>query len=68
MLLTRARYETVIWVPRGSVAATPFHDPTRDAATYDAIAAFLEACGARPLAHPLAAHAAPQDEAPALLL
>ena len=68
VLLTRARYETVIWVPRGSVAATPFHDPTRDAATYDAIAAFLEACGARPLAHPLAAHAAPQDEAPALLL
>jgi hypothetical protein len=49
VLLTRARYETVIWVPRGSPADDPFHDATRDAATYDAIAAFLLACGARPL-------------------
>ena len=26
VLLTRARYETIIWVPRGSAAADPFHD------------------------------------------
>jgi hypothetical protein len=50
VLLTRARYETVIWVPEGSRAGDPFHDPTRDAARYDAIAGFLLACGARPLA------------------
>jgi hypothetical protein len=49
VLLTRARCETVIWVPRGSSRDDAFHDPTRDAATYDAIAAFLLACGARPL-------------------
>jgi hypothetical protein len=49
VLLTRARYETVIWVPRGSDPADPFHDPTRDAARYDAVADFLLACGARPL-------------------
>lgn len=64
VLLTRARYETVIWVPRGSARGTPFHDPTRDAATYDAIADFLEACGAVPLT----ADAPVRDEAPALLL
>lgn len=50
VLLTRARYETVIWVPEGSRAGDPFHDPTRDAARYDAVAGFLLACGARPLA------------------
>jgi hypothetical protein len=49
VLLTRARYETVIWVPRGSRAGAPFHDTTRDAAECDAIADFLLACGARPL-------------------
>lgn len=49
VLLTRARYETVIWVPRGSRREDPFHDATRDAAELDALAAFLEACGARPL-------------------
>lgn len=49
VLLTRARYETVIWVPRGSDRADPFHDRTRDAAELDAIADFLLACGARPL-------------------
>lgn len=50
VLLTRARYETVIWVPRGSPPDDPFHDPTRDAPRYDAIADFLLACGARRLA------------------
>lgn len=49
VLLTRARYETVIWVPRGSPAGDPFHDGTRPTAEMDAIAAFLLACGARPL-------------------
>ncbi len=50
VLLTRARYETVIWVPPGSPTDDPFHDPTRPAAEMDAIADFLLACGARPLA------------------
>ena len=49
VLLTRARYETTIWVPPGSPAADPFHDATRPAAEMEAIAAFLLACGARPL-------------------
>lgn len=49
VLLTRARYETVIWVPPGSPADDPFHDPTRPAAEMDAIAEFLLACGAQPL-------------------
>ncbi|MFC7474582.1 DNA/RNA helicase domain-containing protein [Dankookia sp. GCM10030260] len=49
VLLTRARYETVIWVPRGSPAEDPFHDRTRSAAEMDAIADYLLACGARPL-------------------
>ena len=41
VLLTRARQDTAIWVPRGDDA-----DPTRDPALYDAVAAFLLACGA----------------------
>jgi len=49
VLLTRARAETVIWVPRGSDPAEPFHDATRAAPEMDAIADFLGACGARPL-------------------
>jgi hypothetical protein len=50
VLLTRARAETVIWVPRGSRRGEPFHDPTRDAAVLDEVAEFLAACGACPLA------------------
>ena len=65
VLLTRARYETVIWVPEGSRAGDPFHDPTRDAARYDAIAGFLLACGARPLV--ALAEPARDEAAPALL-
>ena len=49
VLLTRARYETVIWVPPGCARADEWHDPTRPAAEMDAIAAFLLRCGARPL-------------------
>jgi Uncharacterized conserved protein (DUF2075) len=44
VLLTRARYATVIWVPEGDSA-----DKTRDPYTFDAIAQFLTDCGARPL-------------------
>ncbi len=61
VLLTRARYETIIWVPRGS-AGGAWHDATRDSAQYDAIAGYLLACGARPLPaapEPAAAEAAP---------
>ncbi len=49
VLLTRARGETIIWVPPGSDPAEPFHDRTRPKAGYDPVAAFLQACGARPL-------------------
>ncbi|RYI99861.1 MAG: hypothetical protein EON47_15505, partial [Acetobacteraceae bacterium] len=48
-LLTRARYETIIWVPRGSSLGDPYHDATRPAAEMDAIAAHLLDCGARAL-------------------
>ena len=47
VLLSRARYETVIWVPAGDAA-----DVTRDPAEFDAIAEYLFACGARPLPLP----------------
>ncbi|MBS7810990.1 DNA/RNA helicase domain-containing protein [Roseococcus pinisoli] len=50
VLLTRARYETVIWVPPGSAEDDPFHDPTRPSAEMDRIARHLLDCGARPLA------------------
>ncbi len=59
VLLTRARYETVIWVPRGSAEEDPFHDPTRPAREMDAIADFLRACGARELEEAPAGAAAP---------
>jgi hypothetical protein len=49
VLLTRARYETIIWVPPGSAADDPFHDITRRAEEMDALADFLLASGARPL-------------------
>jgi hypothetical protein len=49
VLLTRARYETIIWVPPGSPADGPFHDVTRPAAEMDAVADFLLASGAGPL-------------------
>jgi hypothetical protein len=45
VLLTRARYGTVIWVPRGDA-----DDITRPPATFDAIAEFLLQCGVKPLA------------------
>jgi len=44
VLLTRARYETVIWVPPGDVT-----DGTRPPTEFDGIADFLLECGAQPL-------------------
>jgi Uncharacterized conserved protein (DUF2075) len=44
VLLTRARYETVIWVPTGDAA-----DATRAPDEFERIAEFLQSCGARPL-------------------
>jgi hypothetical protein len=41
VLLTRARYQTVIFVPRGDA-----RDATRHPAVFDAVADFLSACGA----------------------
>jgi hypothetical protein len=41
VLLTRARYETIIWVPSGDPS-----DATRAPAEFDDIAAFLQDCGA----------------------
>ncbi|MDB5317447.1 MAG: hypothetical protein JWO24_3291 [Rhodospirillales bacterium] len=48
VLLTRARYETIIYVPRGDAA-----DRTRQPTEFDAVADFLITCGARPLAEAL---------------
>jgi len=44
VLLTRARYETILFVPPGSA-----EDETREPAIQDAIARFLLDCGAQPL-------------------
>lgn len=44
VLLTRARYETIIWVPHGDP-----EDATRPTEEFDAIADFLLSCGVRPL-------------------
>ncbi len=44
VLLSRARYGMVIWVPR-----PPEHIPLIDTASLDATATFLEACGVEPL-------------------
>jgi Uncharacterized conserved protein (DUF2075) len=45
VLLTRARYATVIWVPEGDRT-----DATRDPPTFNSVADFLIECGAQPLA------------------
>jgi hypothetical protein len=45
VLLTRARFETIIWVPEGDPL-----DRTRDPRVFDAVAAFLRECGVRDLA------------------
>ncbi len=48
VLLTRARYETVIWVPQGDP-----RDSTRTPSEFDAIAQFLNECGAQMLEDPI---------------
>ena len=62
VLLTRARYETVIWVPRGDA-----RDRTRDPAELDQVAACLLDCGAVPL-ETLAVADAPPPTAQATLV
>ncbi len=44
VLLTRARYDTVIWVPQGEA-----RDATREPALFDETAEFLLHCGAKPI-------------------
>ncbi|MBN8888897.1 MAG: hypothetical protein ABS99_05330 [Acetobacteraceae bacterium SCN 69-10] len=61
VLLTRARYETVIWVPQGDPA-----DRTRAPAEFAAVTAFLTACGIEALNETQAAPAIPSPQ-PALL-
>jgi hypothetical protein len=58
VLLTRARHETVIFVPRGDAG-----DATRDPAVLEAVAAFLCACGVRPVPG-LAASPQPAEPGP----
>ena len=57
VLLTRARYETVIWVPRGAT-----DDGTRPPTEFDAVADFLRECGVPDMqsAAPVLPDAAPQ--------
>ncbi|MCX7372672.1 MAG: DUF2075 domain-containing protein [Alphaproteobacteria bacterium] len=47
VLLTRARYATIMWVPEGNAA-----DRTRQPSEFDAVAEYLLACGARHLPAP----------------
>jgi hypothetical protein len=63
VLLTRARYETVIFVPPGDM-----DDPTRMPEIYDAIARFLLACGARALTQAALPPSAALPEPAAVLL
>lgn len=51
VLLTRARFETIIWVPQGDRV-----DRTRDPRMLDAVADFLRQCGLLDLAPSLARH------------
>ena len=62
VLLTRARYETVIWVPEGDA-----DDVTRSPSEFDAIARFLLECGASRLEE-MAAPVATVSTTPTLLL
>ena len=57
VLLTRARYETVIFVPEGDAA-----DRTRPPAVLDGVADFLRACGARALSKVRREAASPEPE------
>ena len=66
VLLTRARYETIIWVPPGSAGTDPFHDITRPATEMDALTDFLIASGAQPL-EALPKHSEPAPDLAQLL-
>jgi hypothetical protein len=44
VLLTRARFETIIWIPAGDAA-----DSTREPELFDQTATYLLACGAKTL-------------------
>lgn len=55
VLLTRARYQTIIWVPEGDPI-----DPTRDPGTLDEVAVFLRSCGVLDLVHAPAPAPLPQ--------
>ncbi len=57
VLLTRARFDTIIWVPRGDP-----DDPTRDPAVLERAARFLALCGVRPLDETAAASGAAGPE------
>jgi hypothetical protein len=63
VLLTRARYETIIHVPAGDS-----EDRTRDPAVYDEIASFLAACGVLPLSVTTTPPTGAGEAAPELLL
>lgn len=52
VLLTRARYQTVIWVPPGCSRTDQWHDSTRPAGLMDEVASFLFDCGAQRLPSP----------------
>ncbi len=60
VLLTRARYETIIWIPQGDAA-----DPTREPELFNETADFLINCGATVLED---APTEPMPEAPEPLL
>jgi hypothetical protein len=62
VLLTRARYATVIWIPEGDAG-----DDTRNPETFDAIARFLFACGTALLEEEPSQERAVADEAGLLL-
>jgi hypothetical protein len=59
VLLTRARYETAIFVPQGDHA-----DPSRDPAIYNEITRFLLACGVQPLPSAMSEPEPEPDAAP----
>jgi hypothetical protein len=60
VLLTRARYDTIIWVPEGDA-----DDPTREPYLLDQTADFLLGCGARVLDEPVRVEA---EAEPVLLI
>jgi hypothetical protein len=63
VLLTRARYETIIFMPRGDAG-----DATRDPALYDGVAAFLRRCGVRDWQDQIALPDVPEPARELLLL